>query len=85
MRGAGWRGRWSATGRSSPWSRAAAGGVVVAYEVARALGAPLDVLIVRKIGVPGAEEFAMGATAAGSTLVDADLVGACASLPPWWT
>jgi putative phosphoribosyl transferase len=50
------------------------GGVVVAYEVARALGAPLDVLIVRKIGVPGAEEFAMGATAAGSTLVDADLV-----------
>ncbi|HJR50189.1 MAG TPA: phosphoribosyltransferase family protein [Gemmatimonadales bacterium] len=50
------------------------GGVVVAYEVARALGAPLDVLIVRKIGVPGAEEFAMGATAAGSTLVDAELV-----------
>ena len=50
------------------------GGVVVAYEVARALGAALDVLVVRKIGVPGAEEFAMGATAAGSTLVDADLV-----------
>jgi predicted phosphoribosyltransferase len=50
------------------------GGVVVAYEVARALAAPLDVLVVRKIGVPGAEEFAMGATAAGSTLVDADLV-----------
>jgi len=48
--------------------------VIVAYEVARALGAPLDVLVVRKIGVPGAEEFAMGATAAGSTLVDADLV-----------
>jgi putative phosphoribosyl transferase len=50
------------------------GGVVVAYEVARALGAPLDVLVVRKISVPGAEEFAMGATAAGCTLVDADLV-----------
>jgi putative phosphoribosyl transferase len=50
------------------------GGVVVAYEVARALGAPLDVLIVRKIGVPGAEEFAIGATAAGSTVVDTDLV-----------
>ena len=47
------------------------GGVIVAYEVARALGAPL---VVRKIGVPGADEFAMGATAAGSTLVDADLV-----------
>jgi predicted phosphoribosyltransferase len=51
------------------------GGVLVAYEVARALGAPLDVLVVRKIGVPGAEEFAMGATAGGITMVDADLVG----------
>jgi predicted phosphoribosyltransferase len=50
------------------------GGVVVAYEVARALAAPLDVLVVRKLGVPGAEEVAMGATAAGTTLVDADLV-----------
>jgi putative phosphoribosyl transferase len=57
------------------------GGVIVAYEVAQALGAPLDVLIVRKIGVPGAEEFAMGATAAGSTLVDADLVRRL-GLPP---
>jgi putative phosphoribosyl transferase len=57
------------------------GGVVVAYEVARALGAPLDVLIVRKIGVPGAEEFAMGATAAGSTVVDTDLVRRL-GLPP---
>ena len=50
------------------------GGVVVGYEVARALDAPLDVLIVRKLGVPGAEEVAMGAVAAGTTLVDADLV-----------
>ena len=51
------------------------GGVLVAYEVARALGVPLDVLVVRKIGVPGAEEFAMGASERpGSTLVDADLV-----------
>jgi predicted phosphoribosyltransferase len=50
------------------------GGVVVAYEVARALDAPLDVLIVRKLGVPGAEEFAMGATTAVATLVDTDLV-----------
>jgi putative phosphoribosyl transferase len=50
------------------------GGVVVGSEVARALDAPLDVLIVRKLGVPGAEEVAMGAVAAGATLLDADLV-----------
>jgi putative phosphoribosyl transferase len=50
------------------------GGVVVGYEVARALDAPLDVLIVRKLGVPGAEEVALGATAAGATLVDEELV-----------
>src|SRR6266705_5642195 len=41
------------------------GGVPVAYEVAKALHAPLDVLIVRKLGVPGQEELAMGAIAAG--------------------
>ena len=41
------------------------GGVPVAYEVARALGARLDVLVVRKLGVPGHEEFAMGAIASG--------------------
>src|SRR5580692_7639305 len=39
------------------------GGVPVAYEVANALGAPLDVFIVRKLGVPGYEELAMGAIA----------------------
>jgi predicted phosphoribosyltransferase len=50
------------------------GGVVVGLEVAQALDAPLDILIVRKLGVPGAEELAMGAIAAGSTLVDTDLV-----------
>jgi predicted phosphoribosyltransferase len=37
----------------------------VAYEVARALNAPLDVFLVRKLGVPGDEEFAMGAIASG--------------------
>ena len=42
------------------------GGVPVAYEVARALEAPLDVLVVRKIGVPGHEELAMGAIASGN-------------------
>ena len=41
------------------------GGVPVAYEVARQLGAPLDVLVVRKLGVPCQEELAMGAIAPG--------------------
>jgi len=41
------------------------GGVPVAFEVARALGAPLDVFLVRKLGVPGHEELAMGAIASG--------------------
>jgi erythromycin esterase-like protein/predicted phosphoribosyltransferase len=45
------------------------GGVPVAYEVARALGAPLDVFVVRKLGVPGYEELAMGAVATGSVRV----------------
>lgn len=41
------------------------GGVPVAYEVAEALDAPLDVFLVRKLGVPGHEELAMGALASG--------------------
>lgn len=45
------------------------GGVPVAYEVAEALGAPLDLIIVRKLGVPGHEELAMGAIASGGVLV----------------
>src|ERR1700687_3201145 len=45
------------------------GGVPVAYEVARALGAPLDVFVVRKLGVPGYEELAMGAVATGGVHV----------------
>lgn len=45
------------------------GGVPVAFEVAHILGAPLDVLVVRKLGVPGEEELAMGAIAAGGTRV----------------
>lgn len=40
------------------------GGVPVAYEVAKLLGAPLDVMPVRKLGTPGFEEFALGAIAA---------------------
>src|SRR6185503_20249770 len=42
------------------------GGVPVAYEVAHKLNAPLDLLVVRKLGVPGHEELAMGAIASGS-------------------
>ena len=45
------------------------GGVPVAYEVARALDAPLDVFLVRKLGVPGHEELAMGAVATGGVRV----------------
>lgn len=45
------------------------GGVPVAFEVAKALGAPLDVFLVRKLGVPGHEELAMGAIASGGTRV----------------
>src|SRR5690348_7924832 len=45
------------------------GGVPVAYEVARALRAPLDVFLVRKLGVPGHEELAMGAIASGGVRV----------------
>jgi putative phosphoribosyl transferase len=51
------------------------GGVPVGYEVAKALGAPLDVFVVRKVGVPGHRELAMGAIAAGGLLVlDEDLI-----------
>lgn len=45
------------------------GGVPVAAEVARELGAPLDVFLVRKVGLPGHEEFAMGAIASGGTVM----------------
>src|SRR5918995_7215788 len=45
------------------------GGVPVAYEVAHALHAPLDVFVVRKVGVPGHEELAMGAIASGDVRV----------------
>jgi predicted phosphoribosyltransferase len=44
------------------------GGVPVAAEIAAALGAPMDILTVRKLGVPGQPELAMGAVAAGGTI-----------------
>jgi len=59
-------------GYSGPDTRVLAlprGGVPVAYEVARALRAPLDVLVVRKIGAPGHEELALGAIASGGVRV----------------
>jgi predicted phosphoribosyltransferase len=52
------------------------GGVPVAFEVAAALRAPLDVFLVRKLGVPGHEELAMGAIASGGVQVlNDDVVG----------
>ncbi len=45
------------------------GGVPVAYEVAKVLHAPLDICIVRKLGVPGNKELAMGAIALGGIMV----------------
>jgi predicted phosphoribosyltransferase len=58
------------------------GGVPVAYEVAQALEAPLDVFLVRKLGVPGHEEYALGAIATGGVrVINQDLVRAL-HLPP---
>jgi putative phosphoribosyl transferase len=52
------------------------GGVPVAYEVARALHAPLDIFVVRKLGVPGHRELAMGAIASGDVRVlNPDVIG----------
>lgn len=47
----------------------ARGGIPVAWEIAAALGAPLDAFVVRKLGAPGHEEFAMGALASGGRVV----------------
>jgi putative phosphoribosyl transferase len=53
------------------------GGVPVGYEIARELNAPLDVFVVRKLGVPGREELAMGALASGGVRVlNPDVVSA---------
>src|ERR671924_145872 len=53
------------------------GGVPVAHEVATALRAPLDIFLVRKLGLPGHEELAMGAIASGGVRVlNEDLVRA---------
>jgi putative phosphoribosyl transferase len=57
------------------------GGVPVGYEVATALHAPMDVFIVRKLGVPGHEEFAMGAVATGGVRVLNDQVVRALRIP----
>ena len=58
------------------------GGVPVASEVARALGAPLDVFVVRKLGAPSQEELAMGAIASGDVVVKNDDVVKALKVPP---
>lgn len=57
------------------------GGVPVGYEVAKALGAPLDVMQVRKLGVPGHEELAMGAIASGGVRIVSENVVEALGIP----
>ena len=64
------------------WCCTASGGVPVAFEVARALHAPLDVIIVREtLGIPGREELAMGAIASGGVRVLNDDVAQMLAIP----
>ena len=58
------------------------GGVPVAYEVAKALNVGLDVFVVRKLGVPGHEELAMGAIASGGVRALNDYVVRQLNIPP---
>src|SRR3954452_18833250 len=58
------------------------GGVPVGYEVALALRAPLDVFLVRKLGVPGHAELAMGAIATGDVLLLNEEVVRALRIPP---
>lgn len=58
------------------------GGIPVAFEVAQALRAPLDVFVVRKLGVPGHVELAMGAIASGGVRVVNDAVVRPLGIPP---
>jgi predicted phosphoribosyltransferase len=57
------------------------GGVPVGYEVARALRVPLDIMQVRKLGVPGREELAMGAIASGGVRIVSDNVVEALGIP----
>jgi putative phosphoribosyl transferase len=57
------------------------GGVEVGLEIASKLRLPLDVLLVRKLGVPGHEEMAFGAVAEGVRIIDQEVVDACGLSP----
>src|SRR5260370_24378084 len=57
------------------------GGVPVAYEVSRILNVPLDIFVVRKLGVPGHEELPMGAIATGGAIVFNDEVVSNLAIP----
>jgi predicted phosphoribosyltransferase len=58
----------------------------VGYEVATALQAPLDVFVVRKLGVPGHEEFAMDAIASGDVeVINEDVVRGLGIAPEAWS
>src|SRR6266498_566705 len=57
------------------------GGVPVAFEVSQALNAPLDIFLVRKLGVPGHEELAMGAIASGGVVVRNENVVRALNIP----
>src|SRR5687767_12850937 len=59
------------------------GGVPVAYEVARTLHVPLDIFVVRKLGVPGQPEVAMGAIATGGVRVLNEEVVLGLGIPDW--
>jgi predicted phosphoribosyltransferase len=60
------------------------GGVPVAFEIARELDVPLDVFLVRKLGVPGHEEVALGAIATGGTRVLNKQLIESLDIPPEW-
>ncbi|WP_226662767.1 phosphoribosyltransferase [Microbulbifer aggregans] len=53
------------------------GGVPLGLEVARALHAPLDLMLVRKLGVPGHRELAMGAITSGARVLNTDVIQSC--------
>src|SRR5260370_39338928 len=59
------------------------GGVPVAYEVSRILNVPLNIFVVRKLGVPGHEELAMGAIATGGAIVFNDEVVSNLAIPQY--
>lgn len=53
------------------------GGVPLGLEVARALKAPLDLMLVRKLGVPGHKELAMGAITGGARILNEEVIASC--------